>query len=196
MIVETTLTALIIKYKYLILFPLGIIEGHLISLLAGVLAHNEYLNPFLAGLVIGLGNLFGDLILYILGYYKGIPFIKKYGNYFGIKEESLDKVNILFHKHKNYVLFLSKITNGFGLAMAILFTAGAVKIPFRIYLFWNILGETIWTGLLISLGYFLSDLYGNVSSGLSKVFLITGTLVILIFVFIKIRNVIIKKIYV
>jgi membrane protein DedA with SNARE-associated domain len=191
--IKIHLINLLIQYKYSILIPLGFIEGHIVSLASGFLAHQGYLNPVLAGICIAIGNLLGDIVLYWLGYYKGDRFINRYGKTFGITTELVSKGHELFHKHKSRVLMISKLTNGFGFAMAVLFSAGAMKIPFKKFLFWNVIGETLWTGLLISLGYFFGTAYTSIDSTMTKFFFIIVSLVLATFVFLKVRKIFINK---
>lgn len=184
----STVASLIVAYKYPLLFPIAMVEGHGISLLSGFLSHLGYLNPLLAGIVIALGNLLGDIALYWLGYYKGKPFIGKFGHYMGITEERFQKASELFHEHKSWVLFVSKVTNGMGLAMGLLFTAGAVKIPLREYFFWNALGEAVWTGILVAVGYFFGNIYSTVDNILFKGGVIVAGILVIALLFFKIRR--------
>lgn len=182
------LILVIIKYKYLILIPAGFLEGHIVSLIAGFLSHLGYLHPILAGLCIATGNLLGDIALYWLGYHKGEAFIRRKGSYLGITEPLVEKGRILFHKHKGWILMISKLTNGFGFAIAILFSAGVAHIPFRTFMLWNVIGEFLWTGLLISIGYFFGTLYTTVGSLITKVSIGVVFAVILVFLFIRMKK--------
>ena len=73
--------------------------------------------------------------------------------------DNIEKVKHIFHKYNFPILFVSKITNGFGLSLAVLLTAGIVQIPFFRFISINFLGQFIWSGFLIIIGYFFSDLY-------------------------------------
>jgi membrane-associated protein len=170
--VESKIIALILTYKYPILYPIAFLEGHVISLIAGFLSRLGYLNPFLAGAVIMCGNLTGDILLYWLGYHKGEKFVLKTGKYFGITEATVAKAKTLFHSHKKKILFFSKISNGLGLAMAVLFTAGLARIPFKEYMAWNVFGEAIWTGSLVTLGFVFGNFYEEVAGTISRAGLI------------------------
>jgi membrane-associated protein len=184
---------LLITYKYSIIVPLAFLEGHFISLLVGFLARNGQLNIFIAGMCVMAGNLLGDIVLYWLGYFKGEKFLKKWSRYVGISDEKITKTRSLYSVHKSKILLLSKVTNGFGLSMAILFTAGIVRIGFLEYLFWNIIGESIWTGSLISIGYFLGDVYLTVDSIFFKMGIVVLFLLIVISLFYYLRKILKTK---
>ena len=190
---ESYVIQLLLTYKYVVLIPIGFIEGHLISLIAGFLSKLGYLNPFLAGACIASGNLIGDVCLYWLGFHKGKSFSIFLEKWFGISEGTIDKGIEVFHTRTNSILFLSKVTNGFGMAMAILFGAGVARIPFRQYMLWNILGESVWTGILVSLGYYFGALYQVVDTTLLKISLITGVMVCTFLVFVSIRRYLASK---
>jgi membrane-associated protein len=178
---------LVESYKYVILFPIAFLEGHIITIISGFLVRLGYLNFIPAGLVIASGNLLGDILFYWLGYTKGEKFALKYGKYIGINETNLETTKAIFMKHHEWILLISKLTNGLGLAIVILFTAGMSKIPFRKYLLLNIIGELAWTGLLLTLGYFFGHLYArinNVFSGIGFVLVVA----VLVFLFVRILN--------
>ena len=175
---STDLVPLLMTYKYSVLFPVALIEGHVISLIAGFLARLGYLNPFFAAGIIICGNLTGDIILYWLGHYHGEYFFKRWGRYVGITEETIAQGRELLHTRHAWILFLSKLANGFGLAMAILFAAGTARIPFRAYLLWNFLGECIWTSTLVTLGFIFGQFYVSVENLMFRVGLMAISLVL------------------
>lgn len=185
---------LLVTYRYIILIPIGLIEGHLISLIVGFLSKTGVFNPFVAGMYIITGNLIGDLCLYWIGYFKGERFVKRWGKYLGINDEKFLKSRAIYHNHKNSILLFSKLTNGFGMSMVILFTAGVMRINFYKYMILNFIGECIWTGGLISTGYFLGDVYILADSIIVKVGLIGVIVVVIMIVFFYFRNCLIKKI--
>ncbi len=191
---KSKLIFLILTYKYPLLVPLALLEGHLISLIAGFIAHTTgQLNPFIAGACIVLGNLIGDVTLYWIGYYRGEKFVHKWGKKFGMTDESLEKGRAIFLKYHNPILFVSKITNGLGLAIAVLITAGMMRVRFMTYLLWNIFGEVIWTTGLICVGYFLGNVYESVDGIIGKIGSVVIILAILVAGYFYIKTAIKKK---
>lgn len=178
---ENSLTHLIILYRYELLIPAAFFEGHVISLIAGLLSSLGYLNFFLSWLCIVIGNLLGDIWLYWLGYHTGNAFARHLTRFLGIKTESIEKVKGIFSKHEGGVLFASKLTNGFGLAMVVLYTAGTIKVDFKKYMLWNLLGEAVWTLFLLSIGYFFAFSIVYVENITSRIgLLVAGALTVLI----------------
>ncbi len=129
-----------------------------------------------------VGDLLGDIFWYWLGRKWGHPFIKRFGKYMSITEEGVEKVTKIFHAYKYPILIISKITNGFGFALVTLMTAGMIKIPFLKYLGLNLIGQFIWTGILVSIGYYFSNAYLEVNGILAKMGII-ALFIILILIF-------------
>ncbi len=144
-------------------------EGPILSMIGGVLIKLGYFSFWPLYLALMVGDLIGDVIWYYIGRYFGHGFIRRFGKYFDITEESVVKVTNIFHKYKHRILLISKMTNGFGFALVTLMVAGMVKIPFWRYITINIIGQFVWTGLLLSVGYFFGNLYVTVDSILGKI---------------------------
>lgn len=115
-----------------------------------------------------LGDLLSDIAWYYVGYYFGGGFIRRFGKYFSVTEESVDTVKKIFHKYDTRILIISKITTGFGFALVTLITAGIVKIPIRKYVILNSFGQVIWTAILVFIGYKFGDLYLSIDGILGK----------------------------
>ncbi len=160
---------LIIYHKYLIIIPVTIVEGPIVSFLSGFLVQLGVLNFFYAYICLMIGDLIGDVAWYWLGCKWGMPFIRKFGKYFSLSEEKIQPIHKLFHKYHTSVLFISKLATGFGFAPAVLFTAGMTRIPFSRYLTLNFFGQFIWTALLLFLGFFIGHLYESFNSILERV---------------------------
>ncbi|MCX6715706.1 MAG: VTT domain-containing protein [Candidatus Taylorbacteria bacterium] len=154
---------------YALIIILACAEGPVLSMILGVLIKLNYfvLLPIYISLMIG--DLLGDIIWYYIGYHFGHRFIGRFGKYFSITEDNVTKVTNIFHKYKYRILFISKISNGFSIALAILVTAGMMRVPFLKYFGTNLVGQFIWTGMLLGIGYFFGDLYMTVDTWLGRI---------------------------
>jgi len=161
-----TLVAGIAEYRYVILFPLTILEGPVVMMLAGFLLRIGMFDFLPLYAVLMAGDLTADIGWYWVGRQAARPLIKKFGHLLSISEELLNKTEEAFHKHQNKILFLSKITMGFGFALVVLITAGMVRVPFKKYLIFNAVGQFFWTGILIMIGYAFGNVYLVVDEGL------------------------------
>ncbi|HEX7724355.1 MAG TPA: VTT domain-containing protein [Candidatus Paceibacterota bacterium] len=157
---------------YVLIVVLACAEGPILSLIFGALIKLNYfeLLPIYAALMIG--DLIGDVIWYEIGKHFAHGFIRRFGKYFSVTENEVGKVTRIFHKYKHRILIISKVSNGFGFALVTLITAGIVRIPFFRYMSINLIGQFVWTGMLLAVGYYFSNWYTQVDSVLGKVSII------------------------
>lgn len=167
-------------YKYFLVLILAIVEGPVVMTFSGLLWRLNYFDFLQLYLVLMAGDLIADAIWYGVGYFWGHKFIQRYGKYFGLSEEKVTKFKNLFDNHKTKILFISKITMGFGLALLVLISAGLSRISFKKYLSINFLGQIIWTFLLLVLGYFFGSIYLIIDKSLRIGFLV-GLFLFIIF---------------
>ncbi len=120
---------LLLKYKYWILFPLAVVEGPIITIIAGFFTTMGLLNPLAVYITVVIGDLFGDAWCYIVGRYGGALFLGKFGKFFGITPEKIARAKAYFDTNHNRTLVLSKIMHGVGIAGLI--TAGNLRIPYK-----------------------------------------------------------------
>ena len=167
-------------WTYAIIAIASFAEGPILAMLCGVL-YKLGLVPF-TPIYIALmaGDLLGDSFWYTIGYHFGYPFIKRFGKYFSLTESGVAAVTRIFHKHQNSILIISKVTMGFGFALVTLVTAGIVKIPFKRYISLNFLGQFVWTGFLMVIGYFLGDLYIQINGVFGALF-VAAIIIVLFF---------------
>ncbi len=175
MLMEQFLIDSVVIHPYIVyglIIILACAEGPILSMIGGALIRLGYFFFWPLYIALMLGDLIGDIVWYFLGRHFGHRFIARFGDRFGITEEKVAKVEKTFHKHKYSILFLNKLTTGFGFAIVTLFTAGMVKIPLRGYILTNISGQFIWTGLLITVGYFFGHTYEIIDNVMGKIFMI------------------------
>jgi membrane protein DedA with SNARE-associated domain len=180
-------------WLYISIIIIAIMEGPILSIILGALIHLGYFPLVPVYLTLMGGDLLGDVIWYMLGRFLGFRFITRFGKYFSLTEERITLVERFYHTYHRSILIISKLTTGFGFAIPILFTAGLVKIPFRIYLIINTLGQVVWTALLVSIGYYFSELmltFDDIFARLS----IVSLLVVLIALFVGLSKYIKQKI--
>jgi membrane-associated protein len=170
----------VIDYKYIVILPLAIIEGPVLSMICGFLLNLGYMAFVPVYISLMAADLIGDTIWYYVGYYGGEKFVHKIGKYFGITPKSFEVIKHVYQKYHEYILLISKITMGLGFPFVVLATAGIVKIPFRRYIILNVIGQFIWTGALIAIGYYLGNFYLKINKGIEIVSFIALFVVIFI----------------
>ena len=152
-------------FVFYILFFIGaIMEGPILTVASGFLLRQGFFSFWFLFLALATGDLVGDIGWYYIGYFLVEPALKKHGKFFSLTPEILEKIKSIFQKRHSVILFVSKITMGFGMCLATLMAAGASRIPLFAYLFYNTLGEIIYITILMSLGYYVGYLLGPIST--------------------------------
>ena len=176
---------LLTQYKYFILFPLAIVEGPVIAVIAGFLCTNGFLNPLFVFPVIVLGDIIGDSIMYSLGRW-GVPkFLKKTVFRFGFSSGKINRARDVYESNPNMTISLSKIILGIGVAG--IYLAGNAKIPFK-----KFIGICLTTSVLqyivyLSIGLLFGHAYIQISHYLNYFASATiiAALMVILFFFIR-----------
>lgn len=158
--------------KYILLIVGTILEGPVVMLSSGFLYRMGSFDFLPMYLALVSGDFIADIGWYCLGRYGTSQVIFKYGHYIGVTKESLDKVEKQFNKYHQKILIISKLTMGLGFAFIVLIVAGIFKVPFKNYVILNLIGGFIWTAFLITLGYFLGNIYLLISGPMKIIFLL------------------------
>lgn len=152
---------LLLSYKYLVLFPIVVFEGPIVTVIAGFLATSGRLDPFISFPLIVAGDLVGDTIYYFLGKWGGNKFALKWGKFFGLNESRLKKVERLFSMHGKKTLILGKLSHAIG--VVILFAAGVVKFPYLNFLLLNLVATVPKSLALLLFGFFFGQAYARIN---------------------------------
>ena len=153
---------LISNYGYLGMFLGMVLEALIIiipseAILAtgGILASQKIftlLGAFLTGL---LGSVFCAIIIYYMGYFGGKAFVKKYGKYFFMKEEDIEKSDSWYQK---YGLLAALIGRNFPIIRTLIsLPIGIMRLSFTKFLIYTIIGSIPWTFAFVYFGYTLGN---------------------------------------
>lgn len=133
------------NYKYWLLFPISILEGPIITIISGFLVSLGKLNFLTCFIILVLGDLLGDSIHYVIGY-------------FGYKFKSITRIsNEQFAQHPIKTLLIGKMTLGVG--SLVLIAAGLSKYPFKKFIFYNFIVSFLKTFILLLVGYYFGKNY-------------------------------------
>jgi len=168
---------LVIQFRYPLIFLGAIVEGPILTVASGFLLNQGGFNLVPLYLTLMMGDLVGDIGWYYLGYFFAEPIVRRFGHFFSLNLETFEKIKSVFHKKSSIILFVSKITMGFGMAIGTLIAAGAVRISFRIYMFYNVLGEFIYVAALMLLGYYFGFIYNRIAASF-KILSLFGLLIV------------------
>lgn len=171
------LVALLATYTYAVLFPLTVVEGPIITILAGYLASLGYVNPFLVYAIAVAGDMTGDLAWYAAGRWGRKRYTGKWGKYVGITPERLLRIEQHFEGHSGKTLVLGKLTQAVG--ALVLVGAGAARVRPRRFILFNLLATLPKSLALLLFGYYFGKAYGHAGSVLNYVALGTIALAVL-----------------
>lgn len=171
-----------------------IIPSEFILATAGILAGKGIFSFWMAFFTGLLGSVFCAIVLYAMGYFGGRTFIKKYGKYFFMKEEDLDKCDIWFQKYGMASCFIGR--NFPIIRTLISIPIGLTRQPFFKFVIYTTLGSIPWTFAFVYVGYALGNNWVLLSSFTKKlkvpIFLLL-ILFLLKYLYQKIKNNIIEK---
>jgi membrane protein DedA with SNARE-associated domain len=148
----------------------------------GYLSYNRITNFKISIVVCLLGVILGDILIYCLGRKYGIKLTQK--SFFNkiLSPERLEKTREKMHKMGNKVILAARFMPGFRAPTY--FTAGALKLPFKVFIFYDGLAALVSVPLLLSVTYYFGDkiewaikLARQVQHGIT--FLILGLFVLL-----------------
>ncbi len=159
---------LIANYGYLGMFLGMVLEAVIIiipseAILAtgGILAGKgifSFWGAFLVGLI---GSVFCAIVIYFMGYFGGPPFVKKYGKYFFMKEEDLEKSDSWFNK---YGLIAALIGRNFPIIRTLIsLPIGIMHLSFTKFVIYTTIGSIPWTFVFVYVGYTLGNNWVKIS---------------------------------
>jgi membrane protein DedA with SNARE-associated domain len=178
---------LLTQYKYLLLFPLAIVEGPILAVIAGFLCTRGFLNPLFVLPVIVWGDLIGDSILYSLGRW-GVPkFLRKIGYRFGLGPRQIERARKYFDASPNTTISLSKVTLGIGVAG--IYLAGNARVPYKKFIRICLVTSVLQYLVYLSIGLFFGQAYIQISHYLDYFASISIIAVLAIILFVSLRSI-------
>jgi membrane protein DedA with SNARE-associated domain len=161
-------------YTYVFLFPAAVIEGPIVTVLAGFLSSLGYLSFWVAYGVILLGDLVGDSILYGLGYYGRKKLVDRWGRLLRITNGRIETLEHHFEKHAGKTLTIGKLSHGIG--AVVLLTAGMAKVPFSRFIWYNLIATLPKSLILLLIGFYFGSAYTKINTYLN--YAAVGTFII------------------
>lgn len=154
----STLLIIILKYKYLIIFPLAVVEGPFLAILIGYLIFAGHLNLYITFLILLIADIGPDILYYRLGRYGSKKILEK--KYFSQSERAVTNMNNLehmWHNHTNKTMFFGKLA--YGISLPIIISAGVAKLPIRKFIITSLPVGIFQIGLFLFLGFHLGASY-------------------------------------
>jgi len=159
---ELAIVDLLFRHNYFVLFPLVVIEGPVVSIIAGFLVSIGFMDLIPAYLTIVAGDLAGDVLYYSIGRYFLNTKIYKILKFFGLDSKKVGAAEETIKRNSGKILFFGKLSHAIG--APILIAAGAIKISIKEFLWYN-----FWATLPKSLAFLLVGyFFGHALDRLNK----------------------------
>ncbi len=129
--------------------------SEIVMLPAGVLAHQEKMNVWLAIFAGTAGSLAGGLFNYYFARWVGRSFLERYGKYFFVAPEALHKADRVWEKHGELTTFVCRLLP--AIRQIISLPAGLARMNLFRFCLWTTLGAGLWVTILTLTGYYLGD---------------------------------------
>jgi membrane protein DedA with SNARE-associated domain len=166
--IATTAVAIISASAYPGIFLLMMLESMFFPV------PSEAVMPFAGFLLVGvtkltwtgiivvatMGSLTGSLISYIVGFYGGEPFVRRFGKFFLIKESHLEMSHRFFNTRGQTTIFIARFIPVVRHFISI--PAGAAKMNIFKFALYTLIGAGIWNSLLTFLGFKLKQNWNTV----------------------------------
>ncbi|MBM4401735.1 MAG: DedA family protein [Candidatus Cloacimonetes bacterium] len=143
---------------------------------AGVLVMQGKLNLVLVIVSATLGSILGAFFFYYLGFILGSEKIRawilKWGKYFFVTENDLDRAQTWFRKYDSWAVLICRIIPLVRSFISI--PAGYVKMPLGQFIVLTAIGTSIWSTFLTSLGIIFGKTYTRFLPYFQKLDLLFG----------------------
>ena len=131
-------------------------------------------------ITVAVGAALGDSMGYEMGRRMGRPALVQYGSRFGLTEARVQSADSFFARHGNKAVFFGRFV-GFARAL-VPFLAGSSRMPYRVFLPYNIIGAVLWACGVTLLGYFLGASWQTAARWIGRASAILGGLVVFVLV--------------
>ncbi len=141
------------------------IPSELVIPLAGFAAAKGDLNIIGVMIATTAGGVVGCIPWYLVGRLYGISRIKrltkKYGRLLTLTSDDVDHAQAWLNKHGHLAVLFGRLVPTVRTLISV--PAGIARIPFWTFLFYSLIGTSIWNALLLFAGYVLESQYNQLS---------------------------------
>jgi membrane protein DedA with SNARE-associated domain len=127
------------------------VPGETILLIAGYFASTGEFHLGLVMLIAATGAVVGDNIGFAIGHHYGRDFLLRVGRFFFLTPKRFAHMENYFERHGNKTILVARFITGLRVFAALL--AGASKMPWRVFIVFNVAGAVLWSIVITTLGY-------------------------------------------
>lgn len=177
----------ILLYKYIAIFGITFLAAFAFPVPPGTLlmasaafASQGYMSFGLILLAGTLGNIAGDNLGYWIARAYGKRVLQKVGFASILESKRYKSVEAKIMKNPGFFILLTRFEVFANLAGNLV--SGLSRIPYRTYLFYEVIGETAQVVLYASIGYFIGDSWQHISGIISRSLLLIILIIVVIVV--------------
>jgi membrane protein DedA with SNARE-associated domain len=127
------------------------VPGETILLIAGYFASTGKFHLGLVMLIAATGAVIGDNIGFAIGHHYGRAVLLRIGRFFFLTPKRFAHMENYFERHGNKTILVARFITGLRVFAALL--AGASKMPWRVFIVFNVAGAILWSVVITTLGY-------------------------------------------
>lgn len=165
MIDHATLVSVMSSYGMWVLTPLAVVEGPIVTVIAGYLASRSILSLWQVIPCVILADILGDALLYFVGRLALGGLGPAWRDRLGLSRQRLFGLMRSFRRHGTRILVIAKLSHAAGFAA--LTAAGAAHMPFGAFMLANILAGIPKCLFFVALGYLFGNAYDTIARWLS-----------------------------
>jgi membrane protein DedA with SNARE-associated domain len=152
------------NWSYVLLALLVATEGPLSTLLGAAAATAGILDIRLVFAATVVGNITGDTLWYMLGYVGKLDVVLRLTRWMGVERRHLARLEREMHAHAAKLIVFAKLA--YGLIVPTLLSAGMARVPWRRWFPVVFVVETLWSLLLVWVGFHATGLIAQFEQGL------------------------------
>jgi membrane protein DedA with SNARE-associated domain len=163
------------------------VPGETVLLLASFLAYSE--RNLHLGWIIFVGTLactVGDNAGYAIGHYGGRPLLERYRNVFRIGDAALERGERLFERYGSVTILFARFV--FGMRVIAGPLAGVLRMPWKKFAIFNLMGAALWVSAISLAGYFFGSRWGTLMHFIKRFDLVLGGVFVLLAAFVWWRS--------
>ena len=179
----------VVQYGYwavgvaLLLENAGIpVPGETILLLASFLAYSQHDLRLSLIMVVGtIAATLGDNLGFALGVHGGRPLLARYQSIFRIQKSTIERGERLFERYGALTIFFARFVFGMRIIAGPL--AGVLRMPWKRFAIFNVLGAALWVSVISCVGYFFGRHWDKLERVMKRFDVIVAVLVVVIALF-------------
>jgi membrane-associated protein len=158
------------------------VPGETVLLLASFMAYSERTLrlPWIMLIATAAATL-GDNLGFAIGYYGGRPLLARYRAIFKIRERPLDRGEELFARYGAVTVFFARFV--FGMRVIAGPLAGVLRMPWRKFMVFNLLGAVLWVTVISAVGYLFGQHWEELTRSVKRIDASVAILIFLLAIF-------------